>query len=37
MNAVVDAISVYGITHIQMPATPEVVWRAIREAQAKAA
>jgi aerobic carbon-monoxide dehydrogenase large subunit len=37
MNAVVDALSVYGITHIQMPATPEVVWRAIREASAKPA
>jgi carbon-monoxide dehydrogenase large subunit len=37
MNAVVDALAVHGITHIQMPATPEVVWRAIREAQAKAA
>lgn len=29
MNALVDALSEYGITHIDMPATPEVVWRAI--------
>jgi carbon-monoxide dehydrogenase large subunit len=29
MNAVVDALSDYGITHIDMPATPERVWRAI--------
>ena len=27
MNAVVDALSVYGIKHIDMPATPERVWR----------
>ena len=31
MNAVVDALSPYGITDIQMPATPERVWRAIEE------
>ncbi|MBU0723991.1 MAG: xanthine dehydrogenase family protein molybdopterin-binding subunit [Alphaproteobacteria bacterium] len=34
MNAVVDALSVYGITHIDMPATPYRVWQAIREKQA---
>ncbi|HUH85136.1 MAG TPA: xanthine dehydrogenase family protein molybdopterin-binding subunit [Stellaceae bacterium] len=33
MNAVVDALSVYGIRHIDMPATPERVWRAIQEVQ----
>jgi carbon-monoxide dehydrogenase large subunit len=33
MNAVVDALSVYGITHLDMPATPERVWQAIRSAQ----
>lgn len=33
MNALVDALSDYGITHIDMPATPEAVWRAIRAAQ----
>ena len=32
MNAVVDALSVYGIRHINMPATPEVVWKAIQDA-----
>jgi carbon-monoxide dehydrogenase large subunit len=37
MNAVVDALSVYGITHIDMPATPQRVWLAIREAQTAAA
>jgi carbon-monoxide dehydrogenase large subunit len=31
-NAVVDALAEYGVTHIDMPATPERVWRAIREA-----
>jgi carbon-monoxide dehydrogenase large subunit len=34
MNAVVDALHEYGIVHIDMPATPERVWRAIRDAQA---
>ena len=29
MNAVVDALSVYGIKHIDMPATPLRVWEAI--------
>ena len=29
-NALVDALSARGITHIDMPATPERVWRAIR-------
>ena len=28
-NAVVDALSVLGIRHIEMPATPERIWRAI--------
>jgi carbon-monoxide dehydrogenase large subunit len=32
VNAIVDALSPYGIRHIDMPATPERVWRAIREA-----
>jgi carbon-monoxide dehydrogenase large subunit len=34
MNALVDALSEYGIRHIDMPATPERVWRAIRAARA---
>ncbi len=29
MNAVVDALSAYGVKSIDMPATPEKVWRAI--------
>lgn len=29
MNALVDALSAYGVEHIDMPATPEKVWRAI--------
>lgn len=32
MNAVVDALAPLGINDIDMPATPETVWRAIREA-----
>ena len=30
MNALVDALSGYGIRHIDMPATPLRVWEAIR-------
>jgi carbon-monoxide dehydrogenase large subunit len=37
MNAVVDALAPLGIRDIAMPATPGRVWRAIREAQKKAA
>jgi carbon-monoxide dehydrogenase large subunit len=36
MNAVVDALSEYGIRHIDMPATPHRVWQAIRAANANA-
>jgi len=32
-NAIVDALSEFGVRHIAMPATPEVVWRAIRGAR----
>ena len=31
MNAVVDALAPLGISHVDMPATPEKVWRAIRD------
>jgi carbon-monoxide dehydrogenase large subunit len=31
MNALVDALREHGVTHIDMPATPEVVWRAIHQ------
>jgi aerobic carbon-monoxide dehydrogenase large subunit len=37
VNAVVDALSEYGVKHIDMPLTPECVWRAIQEAKANAA
>jgi aerobic carbon-monoxide dehydrogenase large subunit len=30
VNAVVDALSEYGISHVEMPCTPERVWRAIQ-------
>lgn len=33
-NAVVDALSHLGVRHIDMPCTPERVWRAIRDAHA---
>jgi len=31
VNAVVDALKDYGVTHLEMPVTPERVWRAIRQ------
>lgn len=37
VNAVLDALADYGIKHIDMPLTPERVWRAIEDAKAKAA
>jgi carbon-monoxide dehydrogenase large subunit len=37
VNAVVDALSDYGIKHINMPLTPEKVWRAIQDAKKTAA
>ncbi|MBX9758359.1 MAG: xanthine dehydrogenase family protein molybdopterin-binding subunit [Beijerinckiaceae bacterium] len=37
MNAVVDALSVYGVRHIDMPASPRRVWEAIRDASRQAA
>jgi aerobic carbon-monoxide dehydrogenase large subunit len=30
INAIVDALAEYGVRHIEMPATPERVWRAIQ-------
>jgi len=33
INAVVDALADLGVRHIEMPATPERVWRAIRAAR----
>jgi aerobic carbon-monoxide dehydrogenase large subunit len=34
LNAVIDAVSGFGVRHIDMPATPERVWAAINEARA---
>ena len=31
VNAVVDALRDYGVTHMDMPLTPEKIWRAIRD------
>jgi aerobic carbon-monoxide dehydrogenase large subunit len=36
INALVDALAELGVRHIEMPATPERVWRAIRTARAGA-
>jgi aerobic carbon-monoxide dehydrogenase large subunit len=33
INAILDALAPYGVEDIQMPATPERVWRAIAEAR----
>ena len=33
MNAVMDALSAHGVTDLDMPASPERVWRAIEEAK----
>ena len=35
INAIVDALAKLGVRHIEMPATPERVWRAIRAATAR--
>jgi carbon-monoxide dehydrogenase large subunit len=37
INAVVDALAPLGVTHIDMPATPEKVWRAVQDARAAVA
>jgi carbon-monoxide dehydrogenase large subunit len=34
-NAVIDALSDYGIRHLEMPMTPARVWQAIQDAKAK--
>jgi aerobic carbon-monoxide dehydrogenase large subunit len=34
VNAVVDALAEFGVTHIEMPVTPERIWRAINSAKA---
>jgi carbon-monoxide dehydrogenase large subunit len=34
INAIVDALSIDGVTHIDMPATPEKIWQALSTAKA---
>ena len=36
MNAIINALEEFGVTHIDMPATPERVWRAIHGREAHA-
>jgi carbon-monoxide dehydrogenase large subunit len=33
INAIVDALAEFGVRHVEMPATPERVWRAINAAR----
>jgi carbon-monoxide dehydrogenase large subunit len=33
MNAVLDALAPFGVAELEMPATPERVWRALEEAK----
>jgi carbon-monoxide dehydrogenase large subunit len=33
INAIVDALAEFGVRHIEMPATPQRVWQAIRDAR----
>ncbi len=37
INALVDALSDFGVRHVDMPATPEKVWRLIQQARPAAA
>jgi aerobic carbon-monoxide dehydrogenase large subunit len=34
-NAVIDALAHLGVRHIDMPASPQRVWQALRAAQPK--
>jgi carbon-monoxide dehydrogenase large subunit len=34
-NALVDALSHLGIRHVEMPATPERLWRAMQQSNSK--
>jgi aerobic carbon-monoxide dehydrogenase large subunit len=36
MNALVDALSEYGVTHVDMPATPERIWELVKRGSAEA-
>jgi len=33
IHAILDALSDFGVTHVDMPATPEVLWRLVQEHQ----
>jgi carbon-monoxide dehydrogenase large subunit len=35
VNAVVDALSPFGVRHLDPPLTPERVWRAIRDTRSE--
>jgi aerobic carbon-monoxide dehydrogenase large subunit len=35
VNAIVDALSEFGVRHVEMPATPERVWRALKDARSQ--
>jgi carbon-monoxide dehydrogenase large subunit len=37
LNALIDALSEYGIRHIEMPATPARIWQAIQDARQRQA
>jgi carbon-monoxide dehydrogenase large subunit len=37
INAVIDALTPFGVTHIEKPATPERIWRAIQAAKGQPA
>ena len=37
MNAIADALSGFGVTHVDMPATPLKIWQIIQDAQRAAA
>jgi carbon-monoxide dehydrogenase large subunit len=37
INAIVDALADYGVTHVEMPATPERIWRAIQASKTERA
>jgi aerobic carbon-monoxide dehydrogenase large subunit len=34
MNAVIDAMSQYGVRHVNMPLTPAQIWQTLRDAKA---
>ena len=36
VNAIVDALADLGVEHVEMPATPERVWRTIQDARGRA-